>query len=80
MPRFLARTSSPTTRRRTVTFKVTDKANNGVDIRKLTRIRVVLGGNNVDYGVAPGMMNATFSMDKVHSRTQQNCGNLQRTV
>lgn len=39
----------------TVTFQVTDKSGNPVDITKLTTIRVVLGGNNVDYGVAPGV-------------------------
>ena len=32
-----------------VTFKVTDKAGNPVDISKLTQIRVVLGGPNADY-------------------------------
>jgi len=39
----------------TVTFQVTDKSGNPVDITKLTTFRVVLGGNNVDYGVAPGL-------------------------
>src|SRR5262249_3359410 len=34
----------------TVTFSVNDKAGNPVDISKLTQIRVVLAGNNVDYG------------------------------
>ena len=33
-----------------VTFSVADKSGNPVDINKLTSIRVVLGGNNVDYG------------------------------
>ena len=37
----------------TVTFQVTDKAGNPVDITKLTTIRMVLAGNNIDYGVAP---------------------------
>ena len=35
----------------TVTFQVTDKAKNPVDISKITYIRVVLRGPNVDYGV-----------------------------
>jgi len=35
----------------TVTFQITDKAGNPVDITKLTTIRLVLGGNNIDYGV-----------------------------
>jgi OmcA/MtrC family decaheme c-type cytochrome len=39
----------------TVTFQVTDKSGNAVDITKLTTIRMVLGGNNIDYGVAPGL-------------------------
>jgi OmcA/MtrC family decaheme c-type cytochrome len=39
----------------TVTFQVTDNSGNPVDITKLTTIRVILGGNNVDYGVAPGL-------------------------
>ena len=34
----------------TVTFSVMDKSNNPVDISKITSLRVVLGGNNVDYG------------------------------
>ncbi|HWC95283.1 MAG TPA: OmcA/MtrC family decaheme c-type cytochrome [Candidatus Sulfopaludibacter sp.] len=34
----------------TVTFKVTDKAGNPVDISKITQIRVVLAGPNSDYG------------------------------
>ncbi|HLG96774.1 MAG TPA: OmcA/MtrC family decaheme c-type cytochrome [Bryobacteraceae bacterium] len=37
----------------TVTFQVTDKAGNPVDITALTTIRMVLAGNNVDYGVMP---------------------------
>jgi OmcA/MtrC family decaheme c-type cytochrome len=40
----------------TVTFSVMDKSNNPVDISKITQIRVVLGGANVDYGTgAAGM-------------------------
>jgi len=38
----------------TVTFSVTDKAGNPVDISKLTNIRIVLGGPNTDYGTGPG--------------------------
>ena len=37
----------------TVTFQVTDKAGNAVDITALTTIRMVISGNNVDYGVQP---------------------------
>ena len=37
----------------TVTFQVTDKAKNPVDISKITYIRVILRGPNVDYGVGP---------------------------
>ena len=40
----------------TVTFKVTDKAGNPVDISKLTQIRVILNGSNVDYGTMPSGM------------------------
>lgn len=38
----------------TVTFSVTDKAGNAVDISKLTQIRVILGGPNTDYGTDAG--------------------------
>jgi OmcA/MtrC family decaheme c-type cytochrome len=38
----------------TVTFSVTDKAGNPVDISKLTRIRVLLAGPNTDYKTGPG--------------------------
>ena len=37
-----------------VTFQVTDKSGVPVDISKLTSIRVVFSGNNVDYGVQMG--------------------------
>ena len=37
-----------------MTFKVTDKAGNPVDISKITYIRVVLSGPNVDYQVGTG--------------------------
>lgn len=39
----------------TVTFSVLDKSNNPVDISKITQIRVVLAGANVDYGTNGGM-------------------------
>ena len=38
-----------------VNFSVTDKSGKPVDVTKLTSFRVVLGGNTVDYGVAPGI-------------------------
>ncbi len=37
-----------------VTFTVKDKSGNGVDISKLTQIRVVLSGPNTDYQTGPG--------------------------
>ncbi len=37
----------------TVTFQVTDKSGNPVDITKLTTIRMIIAGNNIDYGVNP---------------------------
>jgi OmcA/MtrC family decaheme c-type cytochrome len=37
-----------------VTFSVNDKSGKAVDISKLTQIRVVLGGPNVDYQTGPG--------------------------
>lgn len=40
----------------TVTFQVNDKSGNPVDISKITQIRVIMNGNNVDYGVAPAGM------------------------
>ena len=40
----------------TVNFTVTDKSNNPLDITKLTSFRIVMSGNNVDYGVAPNGM------------------------
>jgi len=39
----------------TVQFKVTDKSGNPVDITKLSTFRVVLGGNNIDYGANGGI-------------------------
>src|SRR5439155_12603103 len=50
-----------------VTFKVSDKAGNPIDISKLTQIRVVLGGNNIDYSAGPAGM-ARVSEDP--SKTQ----------
>jgi OmcA/MtrC family decaheme c-type cytochrome len=38
----------------TVTFSVTDKANNPVDISQITSIRAVLGGPNTDYNTGAG--------------------------
>jgi OmcA/MtrC family decaheme c-type cytochrome len=38
----------------TVTFSVMDKSNNPVDISKITSIRVVLAGPDVDYNTGPG--------------------------
>jgi OmcA/MtrC family decaheme c-type cytochrome len=38
----------------TVTFTVLDKSGNFVDISKITTIRVVLAGPNVDYNTGPG--------------------------
>ncbi len=43
----------------TVTFSVTDKSNNPIDITKITSIRMVLGGNNVDYGAGTNGMRAS---------------------
>jgi len=54
-----------------VTFKVTDKAGNPVDISKLTQIRVVMNGSNTDYGVMPNGM-ARVSEDP--SKTQGSNG------
>jgi len=40
----------------TVTFSVADKSGMPVDISKITQIRIILAGNNVDYGVSPAGM------------------------
>jgi len=48
----------------TVTFQVNDKSGNPVDITKLTTIRVVMGGSNVDYGVQPGGMRVSETPTK----------------
>ncbi len=47
-----------------VTFKVTDKSSNPVDISKLTQIRMNLAGNNVDYGTGAGGMRVTEDVSK----------------
>jgi OmcA/MtrC family decaheme c-type cytochrome len=48
-----------------VTFSVMDKSGNPVDISKITQIRVVLNGANVDYGAAPdGMSRASEDPSK----------------
>ncbi len=39
----------------TVQFKVTDKSGAPIDIKKLTTFRMILGGNNVDYGANGGI-------------------------
>jgi OmcA/MtrC family decaheme c-type cytochrome len=49
----------------TVTFSVTDKAGNPVDISKITQIRVVLGGPNTDYGTGPGGIRASEDPSKI---------------
>jgi OmcA/MtrC family decaheme c-type cytochrome len=63
----------------TVTFQVTDKAGNPIDITKLTTIRMVLGGSNVDYGTGAGGMRvsetptkATLVSSGVYSYTMTN--------
>jgi OmcA/MtrC family decaheme c-type cytochrome len=48
----------------TITFSVTDKAGNPLDISKLTTVRVVLGGPNTDYGTGPGGMRVSEDPSK----------------
>jgi OmcA/MtrC family decaheme c-type cytochrome len=49
----------------TVTFSVADKSGKPVDISKITQIRIILAGNNVDYGVTPaGMARASEDPSK----------------
>jgi len=48
----------------TVTFKVTDKSGNPVDISTLPSIRVILGGPNVDYQTGPGGIRASEDPSK----------------
>lgn len=47
-----------------VTFSVNDKSGNPVDISKITQIRVVLGGQNVDYGVGSSGMRVSEDPSK----------------
>ena len=62
----------------TVTFKVTDKSGNPMDISKLASIRVVLAGPNTDYGTgAAGIRvsenpNAIVGSNGVYSYTMTN--------
>jgi OmcA/MtrC family decaheme c-type cytochrome len=48
----------------TVTFQVNDKAGNPVDISKLTRVRLNLGGPNTDYQTGPGAAMVTEDVSK----------------
>jgi OmcA/MtrC family decaheme c-type cytochrome len=49
----------------TVTFSVADKSGKPVDISKIAYIRIILAGNNVDYGVSPaGMSRASEDPSK----------------
>jgi len=48
--KILAVTSATPGNAPVVSFSVKDKSNNPVDITKISSIRLVLGGNNVDYG------------------------------
>ena len=48
----------------TVTFQVTDKAGNPIDISKLPSIRVVLGGPNTDYNTGAGGIRASEDPSK----------------
>jgi OmcA/MtrC family decaheme c-type cytochrome len=62
----------------TVTFSVMDKKGNPVDISKITTIRVVLAGQNVDYGTGPAGIRvsenpaATVSNNGVYAYTMTN--------
>ena len=47
-----------------VTFSVTDKSGNPVDISKITQIRVVLGGSNIDYNTGPGAIRVSEDPSK----------------
>ncbi len=48
----------------TVTFNVADKAGNAVDISKLSRFRVLLAGQTVDYKTGPGGIQVTEDATK----------------
>jgi OmcA/MtrC family decaheme c-type cytochrome len=50
-----------------VTFSVSDKAGNPVDISKITQIRVVLGGSNTDYGTGAAGIRASEDPSKTTS-------------
>ncbi len=47
-----------------VTFSVTDKKNNAVDITKITSIRLVLAGPNTDYNTGPGAIRVSETPTK----------------
>jgi OmcA/MtrC family decaheme c-type cytochrome len=47
-----------------VTFQVTDKAGNPVDISKITQIRVIMGGPNTDYQTGPGAIRVSEDPSK----------------
>src|ERR1019366_2731409 len=47
-----------------VTFSVTDKSNNPIDISKITYIRVILGGPNTDYQTGPGAIRVSEDPSK----------------
>lgn len=48
----------------TVTFTVTDRFGNPVDISKITQFRLVLAGPNQDYNTGPGAIRATEDASK----------------
>ena len=48
----------------TVTFSVADKSGNPVDISQITQIRLVLAGNNIDYGTGTAGMRASEDPSK----------------
>ncbi|HYL37427.1 MAG TPA: OmcA/MtrC family decaheme c-type cytochrome [Bryobacteraceae bacterium] len=48
----------------TVTFQVTDKAGNPIDISTLARIRLVLAGPNTDYQTGPGGIQKSEDVSK----------------
>jgi OmcA/MtrC family decaheme c-type cytochrome len=47
-----------------VTFKVSDKAGNPLDISKLASIRVIIGGPNTDYNTGPGAVRVSEDPSK----------------
>ncbi|HLJ48917.1 MAG TPA: OmcA/MtrC family decaheme c-type cytochrome [Bryobacteraceae bacterium] len=48
----------------TITFQVTDKSGNPVNISTLTQIRAVLAGPNTDYGTGPGGIRVAEDVSK----------------